>query len=80
MKAMVLREKGAPFSFEDVPDPASGVGEAVTRVITCGAGLTIHHASAERTGPRARKPAGGGSRGKSANAQRREASPAARRL
>ena len=48
MKAMVLREKGAPFSFEDVPDPAPGAGEAVARVIACGSGLTIHHARAGR--------------------------------
>ena len=48
MKAMVLREKGAPFSYEDVPDPAPGEGEAVARVIACGSGLTIHHARAGR--------------------------------
>ncbi len=48
MKAMVLREKGAPFSFEDVPDPTPGAGEAVARVLACGAGLTVHHARAGR--------------------------------
>ena len=48
MKAMVLREKGAPFSYEDVPDPTPGEGEAVARVIACGSGLTIHHARAGR--------------------------------
>ncbi len=48
MKAMVLRGRGAPFSLEDVPDPAAGAGEAVARVIACGAGLTIHHARAGR--------------------------------
>ncbi len=48
MKAMALREKGAPFSLEDVPDPRPGDGEAVARVIACGSGLTIHHARAGR--------------------------------
>jgi propanol-preferring alcohol dehydrogenase len=48
MKAMLLR--GPNLSFEPVerPDPVAGPGEAVARVITCGAGLTIQHAKAGR--------------------------------
>ncbi len=48
MKAMVLRERGAPFSLEEVPEPKPGAGEAVARVLACGSGLTIHHARAGR--------------------------------
>lgn len=48
MKAMVLREKNEPFVLEDRPIPVAGPGEAVARVIACGAGLTIHHARAGR--------------------------------
>ncbi len=44
MKAMVLREPGKPFVEEEYPDPAPGRGEAIARVLACGAGLTIHHA------------------------------------
>ena len=40
MKALVLNGPGA-FSLETVPDPAPGPGQAVARVIACGAGLTI---------------------------------------
>lgn len=47
MKALVLNEPGA-FSLEDVPDPVPGPGEAVARVIACGAGLTIQHVKAGR--------------------------------
>ncbi|MCC7485887.1 MAG: zinc-binding dehydrogenase [Burkholderiales bacterium] len=49
MKAMVLKAKNTPFVLENVPDPVPGPGEAVARVLTCGAGLTIHHARAGRT-------------------------------
>jgi len=43
MKAMVLKAKNTPFVLETVPDPVPGPGEAVARVLACGAGLTIHH-------------------------------------
>lgn len=48
MKALVLHGPGEPFSLETVPDPAPGPGEAVARVIACGAGLTIQHVKAGR--------------------------------
>ncbi len=44
MKAMVLREPGKPFVEEEYPDPVPGPGEAVAKILACGAGLTIHHA------------------------------------
>lgn len=47
MKALVLHAPGA-FSLETVPDPVAGPGEAVVRVIACGAGLTIQHVKAGR--------------------------------
>jgi len=43
MKAMVLKSKNTPFVLENVPDPVPGAGEAVAKVLACGAGLTIHH-------------------------------------
>jgi len=48
MKAMVLKAKNMPFVLETVPDPVPGPGEAVARVLACGAGLTIHHTRAGR--------------------------------
>jgi propanol-preferring alcohol dehydrogenase len=48
MKAMMLRGPNTPFELVQVPDPVAGPGEAVARVITCGAGLTIQHAKAGR--------------------------------
>ena len=48
MKAMMLRGPNTPFEMVQVPDPVAGPGEAVARVITCGAGLTIQHAKAGR--------------------------------
>ena len=48
MKAMLLKEPGAPLVLEHLPDPAPGPGEAVARVLACGAGLTVHHARAGR--------------------------------
>jgi len=48
MKAMVLREPNTSFVLEQRPDPTAGPGEAVARVITCGAGLTIQHVKAGR--------------------------------
>ncbi len=48
MKALVLDGPGASFSLETVPDPSPEPGEAVAKVITCGAGLTIQHVKAGR--------------------------------
>ena len=48
MKAMVLTGPNLPFELTQRPDPVAGPGEAVARVITCGAGLTIQHAKAGR--------------------------------
>ena len=48
MKAMVLHGPNLPFALEQRPDPVAGPGEAVARVITCGAGLTIQHAKTGR--------------------------------
>jgi propanol-preferring alcohol dehydrogenase len=48
MKAMVLKAAKTPFVLETVPDPTPGPGEAVARVLACGAGLTIHHVRAGR--------------------------------
>jgi len=48
MKAMVLKAAAMPLVLETVPDPVPGPGEAVAKVLACGAGLTIHHARAGR--------------------------------
>jgi D-arabinose 1-dehydrogenase-like Zn-dependent alcohol dehydrogenase len=48
MKAVMLRGPNTPFELVQVPDPVAGPGEAVARVVTCGAGLTIQHAKAGR--------------------------------
>lgn len=48
MKAMVLKGPNLPFELVQRPDPAAGPGEAVARVFTCGAGLTIQHVKAGR--------------------------------
>jgi len=48
MKAMLLKAANAPLVLETVPDPVPGPGEAVAKVLACGAGLTIHHARAGR--------------------------------
>jgi propanol-preferring alcohol dehydrogenase len=48
MKAMLLKGPDKPLAFENVPDPEPGPGEAVARVLACGAGLTVHHARAGR--------------------------------
>jgi D-arabinose 1-dehydrogenase-like Zn-dependent alcohol dehydrogenase len=48
MKAMLLRGPNLPFEPVQLPDPVAGPGEAVARVITCGAGLTIQHVKAGR--------------------------------
>lgn len=49
MKALVLDAPNTPFVLKDVPDPVAGPGEAVAKVFTCGAGLTIQHCKAGRT-------------------------------
>jgi D-arabinose 1-dehydrogenase-like Zn-dependent alcohol dehydrogenase len=48
MKAMMLRGPNLPFEAVEVPDPKAGPGEAVAKVITCGAGLTIQHVKVGR--------------------------------
>jgi propanol-preferring alcohol dehydrogenase len=48
MKAMILKAPNTPFERTDVPDPVAGPGEAVARVLACGAGLTIQHIKAGR--------------------------------
>ena len=48
MKAQILHKAGLPFSLEDVPAPEPGPGEAVARVLACGAGLPIRHVRAGR--------------------------------
>ena len=48
MKAMVLKSRNTPFALENLPDPVPAAGEAVAKVLACGAGLTIHHARAGR--------------------------------
>jgi propanol-preferring alcohol dehydrogenase len=48
MKAMLLEGPGRPLTMKDVADPQPGVGEAVAKVLACGAGLTVHHARAGR--------------------------------
>jgi propanol-preferring alcohol dehydrogenase len=48
MKAVLIRGPDTPLVVEQVPDPVPGPGEAVARVLACGAGLTIHHARAGR--------------------------------
>lgn len=48
MKAMLIKAANTPLVLETVPDPTPGPGEAVARVLACGAGLTIHHARAGR--------------------------------
>jgi propanol-preferring alcohol dehydrogenase len=48
MKAMVLTGPNTPLVMKELPDPAPGPGEAVAKVLACGAGLTIHHARAGR--------------------------------
>jgi propanol-preferring alcohol dehydrogenase len=48
MKAMLLKAANTPLALETVPDPVPGPGEAVAKVLACGAGLTVHHARAGR--------------------------------
>ena len=49
MKALILYGPGEAFKLEELPDPIAEPGEAVVKVITCGAGLTIQHVKAGRT-------------------------------
>jgi len=49
MKAMVLEKPGSAFELREVPDPVPGPGEAVAKVYTCGAGLTLQHVKAGRS-------------------------------
>ena len=49
MRAPQLNGPGEKFQLTDVPDPVAGPGEAVVKVLTCGAGLTIQHVKAGRT-------------------------------
>jgi alcohol dehydrogenase, propanol-preferring len=48
LKALVLEAPNQPFVLKTVPDPVPGPGEAVARVLACGAGLTIQHTRAGR--------------------------------
>lgn len=48
MKALVLTGPNRPFELKQVPDPVARPGEAVARVLACGAGLTIQHLKAGR--------------------------------
>ncbi len=48
MKAMVLTAPNTPFQLAELPDPVAGNGEAVAKVLACGAGLTIQHQRAGR--------------------------------
>ncbi|MEA3158257.1 MAG: alcohol dehydrogenase, propanol-preferring [Betaproteobacteria bacterium] len=48
MKAVLLKAAKTPLVLENVPDPVPGPGEAVAKVLACGAGLTVHHARAGR--------------------------------
>ena len=45
---MLLKAANTPLVLEEVPETVAGRGEAVARVLACGAGLTIHHARAGR--------------------------------
>ena len=56
MKAMVLRAANSSFVFDVVPDPISGPGEAVAKVLACGSGLTIQHVKAGRLPALSRPP------------------------
>ncbi|MGI9520656.1 MAG: alcohol dehydrogenase catalytic domain-containing protein [Hyphomicrobiaceae bacterium] len=49
MKSLILEGPNSPFILKELPDPIANPGEAVARVFTCGAGLTIQHCKAGRT-------------------------------
>ena len=44
-----MRQPASPMMLETLPDPVPGPGEAVARVFTCGAGLTVQHIRAGRS-------------------------------
>ena len=48
MKAMILKGANVPFEMAELADPVAEPGEAVARVLACGAGLTIQHIRAGR--------------------------------
>src|SRR5215212_9712517 len=48
MRAVLLKAANTPLVLENVPDPVPAAGEAVAKVLACGAGLTVHHARAGR--------------------------------
>ena len=52
MKALVLRGPNTAFELTTAPDPVAAPGEAVARVLACGAGLTIQHIKAGRIAAR----------------------------
>jgi D-arabinose 1-dehydrogenase-like Zn-dependent alcohol dehydrogenase len=52
MRALVLQAPNRPFELSEVPDPVAGPGEALARVLACGAGLTIQHIKAGRIAAR----------------------------
>lgn len=49
MRAMVVEKPGTPFVLKELPVPEPGPGEAVAKVYTCGAGLTLQHVKAGRS-------------------------------
>ena len=49
MKALVSHGPNQPFSLENVADPIPGPGEAVAKILACGAGLTVQHVKAGRS-------------------------------
>lgn len=49
MRAMVVEKPGEAFQLRDLPIPEPGPGEAVAKVYTCGAGLTLQHVKAGRS-------------------------------
>lgn len=49
MRALIVEKAGAPFELRDIPVPVPGPGEAVAKVYTCGAGLTLQHVKAGRS-------------------------------
>ena len=49
MKALVSHGPNQPFSLETVDDPKPEKGEAVAKILACGAGLTVQHVKAGRT-------------------------------
>ncbi|MDP4594316.1 MAG: alcohol dehydrogenase catalytic domain-containing protein, partial [Beijerinckiaceae bacterium] len=49
MRAMVVEKPGATFQLRELSVPEPGPGEAVAKVYTCGAGLTLQHVKAGRS-------------------------------